>query len=68
MMFLSGACLSANTIFTILSHILPATTAAIFEDVFFNMKTLFPYTVKPVYSGHLRDLRKVSAIDRCPLL
>ena len=25
------------------------------------------YTVKPAYSGHLRDLKKVSAIDRCPL-
>ena len=24
-------------------------------------------TVEPVYSGHLRALRKVSAIDRCPL-
>ena len=24
-------------------------------------------TVKPVYSGHLRFLRKVSAISRCPL-
>ena len=24
-------------------------------------------TVLPVYSGHLRDLKKVSAIDRCPL-
>ena len=26
-----------------------------------------PYTVIPVYSGHLRDRKKVSAIDRCPL-
>ena len=25
------------------------------------------YTVKPGYSGHLRFLKKVSAITRCPL-
>ena len=24
-------------------------------------------TVKPLYSGHHRDLKKVSAIERCPL-
>ena len=24
-------------------------------------------TVKPVYSGHLRFLKKVSAVTRCPL-
>ena len=28
---------------------------------------LFRHTVKPVYSGHLQFLKKVSAITRCPL-
>ena len=30
-------------------------------------ETFLAYTVKPVYSGHLGFLKKVSAITRCPL-
>ena len=33
----------------------------------YSKLALKSYTVKPVYSGHLRFLKKVSAITRCPL-
>ena len=32
-----------------------------------EISIIYYYTVKPAYSGHLRFLKKVSAITRCPL-
>ena len=37
------------------------------SDRYIQNLSMFRTTFKPVYSGHLRFLKKVSAITRCPL-
>ena len=37
------------------------------SDRYIQNPSIFRTTFKPVYSGHLRFLKKVSAITRCPL-
>ena len=38
-----------------------------FYEMLREISIIYYYTVKPAYSGHLRFLKKVSAITRCPL-
>ena len=45
---------------------LEAVTRCILENRYLNLKAM-KNTVKPLYSGHHQDCKKVSAIERCPL-